>query len=133
MPRNAVEYSDDYKSFSTTVEVDKKNAWLKFDFLNRKVRPTNYSIQTIDLPSGNSHLKSWVIDGSNSDKNWKILDSRNNETCLDDNLAENTFDIHENLDADEYYRYLRIRQTGLNSRKTSQLIINALEFFGTII
>ena len=132
-PRNAVELTNNHLSFSTTTKIDKSNGWLKFDFLGRKVHPTNYSIRSCNVAKGNSHLKDWVIEGSNSDKNWKILDSRENENCLNDRLAENTFKIQEDLKDEEYYRYLRIRQTGLNFRQTSQLMLNSLEFFGTII
>ena len=76
-----------------------------------------------------------MIEGSNSDRNddWKILNSRINESCLNDRLAENTFKIQNDLKKNEFYRYLRIRQTGLNWKGTSQLIFNSLECFGTII
>ena len=98
IPRNAVDFQS-ISCFSTTVKVDKSNAWLKFDFLNSKVQPTYYSIQSFNNSVGYHHLKSWVIEGSNSDRNddWKILDSRINESCLNDRLAENTFKIQNDL------------------------------------
>ena len=77
----------------------------------------------------------WVLEGSNSDdeNDWKILDSRNNDTSLDSSSAENTFKIKENIGASEYFRYIRIRQTGLNSRRSNKLVVNAIEFFGEVI
>lgn len=134
VPRNAVDFAHRRLIF-TSGEINKTNSWLKFDFLNRKVHPTYYSIKTWELAKGNFHLKTWVIEGSNTDRDsdWKILDSRKNETCLDSSFAENTFKIQTNLDDNEYFRYLRIRQNGLNSRKTDQLVVGSMEFFGTII
>ena len=49
---------------------------------------------------------------------------------MDDSGVIKTFELNSN---DESYRYLRIRQTGLNSHKNNSLIFSALEFFGTFI
>ena len=87
------------------------------------------------MPKGNSHLKSWVIEGSNTnlEKDWLILDSRNNLDCFDTNKAEFTFDISKKIGYNESFRYLRLRQTDVNSRNTNQLILSALEYFGALI
>ena len=131
-PRNAVDFNKKYNVFSSHIG---PNSWLKIDFIYRKVHPTHYSIQTWPNPKGQGHIQNWVIEGSNTDRDddWKILDSRKNERSLDDKLAENTFNIQTQLEDNEYFRYLRIRQTGLNSHHTNQLIIGSLEFFGAII
>lgn len=79
-------------------------------------------------------MKNWVIEGSNTGQNdWKILDSQNNVTCLDDKSVIHTFDIKEKLSNDEYYRFLRLRQTGPSSVNYYQLCLSALEYFGSII
>lgn len=80
-------------------------------------------------------MKFWVIEGSNDDgenKKWKILDQRRNVTCLDGLGAQNTFDIMENLEPNECFRFLRVRQTGPDSSNLYFLTFSALEFFGTI-
>ena len=104
-------------------------------FVSRKVHTTHYSIKTWGLPQGNSHMKNWVFECSKSDKDddWKILDSRKDQKCLDKSSAENTFEIQNKLEDNEYYRYIRIRLTGVNSRHTFQMVINSLELFGTIM
>lgn len=56
-----------------------------------------------------------------------------NSSCLNNSNVLNTFQIHEKLDENQYFRYLRIRQNGLNCAGTYQLSICSLEFFGTII
>lgn len=59
-----------------------------FDFKYRKVRPNYYSIRSCD----GSHLKNWVIEGSNNQDYWEILDTRNDETSLCVNFAENNLE-----------------------------------------
>lgn len=130
-PQNAV----DFVKTSPVSTTDKKNSWIMNDFCERKVHPTHYSIKTWNMPKGNSHLKNWVIEGSNSniEKDWIVLDSRKDINCLDSNLAEVTFELNNKISNNEYFRYLRLRQTGLNTRNTNQLILSSLEFFGTLI
>ena len=70
----AVDLDDDTHYFQS---VSIPNSWLKFDFKERKIRPSNYSIRTRhDCDQGGYHPKNWVIEGSNTDNDndWKILD-----------------------------------------------------------
>lgn len=131
-------------SAKLTVDLDSKNSglitdgeqnsWLMYDFKNRKVRPTHYSIRSWAWSPNCHHLKDFVIEGSNTGgKDWKVLDSQNNATCLNGNGVFNTFKIKENLSSDEYYRFLRLRQTGKNFAGNDQLCLNSLEYFGSII
>lgn len=75
----------------------------------------------------------WVIEGSNtnSDYDWKVLDSQANNKSLDYKSAEKTFDISANLDKNESFRYLRLRVTGSNNF-THVLYVSAIEFFGQL-
>lgn len=112
------------------------NQWLKYDFTRFKIRPNYYSIRTRhDHGSGYSHLKNWVIEGSNTDNedDWKILDERNEIDCLDNYSAMKSFKIQKTLDKNEYYRYLRLRCTGMNTGDNYLLILSALEYFGYLI
>lgn len=106
--------------------------WVKIDFKEKSVRPTNYSIRTWYMGPMNSHLMNWTIEGSNNNEDWKVLDKRVNEKSLDDMSAENTFDISTKLEKNESFRYLRLRVTGPNSRNTNILFASAIEFFGEL-
>ena len=128
LPSYAVDFNDKSGSYSSKGE---KDSLLKFDFIERKIHPSYFSIRTWNNSKGHSHLQNWVIEGSNTNKenDWVILDSRNNNVLLDDYNDENTFRINNtNLNSGEFYRYLRIRQTGPNSHGTNQIVINAIEF-----
>lgn len=111
-----------------------ENSWLKYDFLNRKISLSSYSIKTrTDEGEGWHHLTNWVLEGSNSDNDndWMILDVRENFKLLDGAGLFHNFKVngdHKN----EFFRYIRIRQTGLNSAGYNYLTVKAIEFFGSI-
>lgn len=126
---NVVDY-DNKNSYISVASISSN--WVKLDFKEKSVRPTNYSIRTWNMGPGNSHLMNWSIEGSNDDTDWRVLDSRVNEKSLDDSSSENTFDISTKLASDEAFRYLRLRVTGPNSRNTNLLFVSAIEFFGKL-
>lgn len=127
--KNVVDYEDDKQVFES---LNNEKSWLSFDFIKNKVRPSHYSIRSTNYGAKNECLQHWCIEGSNDNENWKILDTRSDEKSLLENRAENTFSIKNNLEKDEYYRYLRIRQTGLNSSGNNELFFSSIEFFGNI-
>lgn len=112
---------------------NKENSWLKYDFKDRKVMPTQYSIRSKPFGPSNDHPTDWVIEGSNNDSDWCLLDSRSGEKSLCAESVVRTFDIKKAEKGNEYYRYLRIRQTGRNACGYFYLGFSALEYFGTII
>ncbi|KAK8849943.1 hypothetical protein M9Y10_018534 [Tritrichomonas musculus] len=98
---------------------------------------TKYSMRS--RPDGNKgyyHLKSWVIEGSNTgnDDDWKTLDKKNSIGLLDGRSASQTFEIPSHLGQNEYFKCLRVRITGPNSYGENyyNLISSALEYFGFI-
>lgn len=128
---NSVDLNNPRNYFQSNNERD---AWLQYDFKDKKIRPTHYSIRSRH-DFKNNFMVNWIIEGSNSDgenKDWKILDRRSNVTCLCEQNAQNTFDINSILEPNESFRFLRIRQTGSDSDGLYYLTFSALEFFGTI-
>lgn len=101
------------------------DSFLKYDFIKRKVHPTSYLITTHNC----HNPRNWVIEGSNNDNNWIILDTRQNETCLTGEWVTCMFDIKSH---DKSYRYLRIRRTGKNSDNSYLLCFSSLDFIGTL-
>lgn len=71
-----------------------------------------------------------VIEGSNNDDDWKILDERKNEDCLIGLKLQHTFDIQTNFGINESFRYLQIRSIGADCSGDNYLVFSALEYFG---
>ena len=113
-----------------------QNSWLKFDFGDKKVQPNKYSIRTRHDCNG-YHPRNWVIEGTNvdsdNDEDWQQLDSRQNDTFLNNANVVHTYDISEGKTNKEFFRYLRIRQTGVDSSSNCHLTVSALELFGYLI
>ena len=133
VPRNAVDLDNTQNYFCSCNE---PRDWLRYDFIGNKVIPTHYSIRTRH-DGDNNHPRSWVIEGSNtggdSDSEWTILDSHENDSTLQGKNFSYTFDTKTKESSKEGYRYLRIRQTGNCSSNNHYTTISALEYFGTLI
>ena len=106
-----------------------ENAFLTYDFKTRKVHPTHYTIRTRNSYD-HYHPCNWVIEGSNDGLNWKQLDRRENERSLVGLDIKKTFCIEQSLEANERYRYLRIKLIGADSDGNYYLVFSALEYFG---
>ena len=127
-PYNCVDLKDKKSCFESG---DEEDSWICYDFQNLKVRPNSYSIRS--YMNGDNHLQSWCIEGSNDKENWTILDERRNETSLDGTGRTNTFTTNRNEYDEEFYRYLRLRQTGPSTINSFVISISALEYFGSIV
>lgn len=106
-PRNAVDVHNEKNYFQSN---SYDNSWLKYDFIDRRVSPSAYSLRT-KHDCNYHHPRNCYIEGSNtdSDSDWSILDSHQNYTTFMQPNVTCTFDIQKEK---ESYRYLRIRQTG---------------------
>lgn len=131
-PKNAVDLnniSNYYESINDTYD-----QWLRYDFKERKIRPTGYSIRTRHN-SDCFNPQSWCIEVSNTgnDNDWKIVDSRTNATSLQKGNQLDTFEIGQKLHNNESYRFIRLRQTGQSTYNSNYLVISALEYFGELL
>lgn len=131
-PKNAVDF-DDIQSFYAS-QNDKYDQWIQFDFKERKIVPTHYSIRTRS-DNDNCNPQNWCIEVSNTknDNDWKVIDSRSNVLSIQKKNQIATFDINQQFSPNECYRYIRLRQTGKSTGNFNYLIISALEFFGKLI
>ena len=110
------------------------NSWLLYDFKDKKVKPSSYSIKSHHFGGrGSYHPQTWVIEGSNDKNDWKILDSRNEDNSLNSRSVSHNFKIQNKLGKNDYYRYLRIKQTGVTVRNDNYFGFSSLEYFGSII
>ena len=129
VPSHALHY-DSIIFFQTNPFPD---SWFCIDFKKIKVKPSHYSIKSnTGGGRGYFHLQSWNIEGSNDKLSWDVLDSRRGEKSLDDRGVSNTFEIQNKQYANNYYRYIRIIQRGLNTHNSNSLAFTAIEFFGDI-
>jgi hypothetical protein len=110
--------------FSST---DIKNAWFCFDFKDRRVRVTHYSIQS--WQGGQGELMTWKVDGSEDGKNWTVLDRHQESSALLGGSTTGSFQIENPT----VVRMIRVTQTGTSHDNDYQLCCGAFEVFGTLL
>lgn len=128
LPQNAILYNDRVKGFETKNE---ENPWICIDFKKHRVIPKFYTIRSWNWSSFGSHPKNWVIEGSNDNNKYEILDEQKNCSLLKGSSISHTFSIEKN--ENKKYRFLRMRSTGEDWMNTNYLSINSIEFNGLLI
>jgi small GTP-binding protein len=102
------------------------NSWIRFDFKDRRVCIDSY---TVNSGMTDNWLKSWVLQLSNDCQKWIPI-----HTTSDCNLGGRNVTRHFGCSTSvkEYYRYIRLRQTGPNANNSHQLGLGNIEFFGKL-
>lgn len=128
-PINSILYDDETRYF---LSASQKNSWICFDFKNHRIIPTNYTIRSFNASENEgAHPKSWVIEGSNDNQEWEILDQQKDCSLLNGMNLVHTFPI-DNQD-NKNFRFIRMRQTMHNWIFSYCLCIDSIEFYGTLI
>lgn len=111
---------------------DQPNGWICYEFKERHVTPTSYSIRSYwnSNGPGGCHLKSWVLEGSKDGESWTVLDQRENNSELNDKNVTRNFTISSNLG--ECFRFIRLRQTGKSHEGKNYIMISSFELFGSL-
>ena len=102
------------------------NSWWKFDFKDRKVSPTNYTLK--HGYSKGYALKSWDLEGSNDDTNWTKLSTHKNDLSLRKSKTK-TFGIPAHSGS---YRYFRLIMTDKNSSNSWTFCLGGIELYGVL-
>ena len=107
------------------------NAWICYDFKERRVIPTSYTVKASQSAPGYYHLKSWVIEVSNDRYSWTEIDRRDNNNDVNGDYATANFKI-SNVPS-ESFRCFRLRQSGKNHYGSHGFMLAAMEVFGTLV
>ena len=117
--------SDSYVWFATQ---DIKNSYIMFDFKQRTVSLTGYSLKTHSY-EGNGHITGWKINGSNDKITWDEVDEVAMTELLGTLGAEHYFKLET---PSRFYRYFQLIQTRKNTKGFYNLRLSRVEFFGSI-
>jgi hypothetical protein len=107
---------------------DAPNSWICFDFKENYV-----SLQHYTLKSHEGYLDffiEWVIEGSNDGNTWKVLDNRNTRDLCGTSRVK-TYECSTSK-SNEFFRFIRMRQTGKNSNNEDHLFLTNIELFGLL-
>ena len=124
--------------FSSTSSSDDSS--ITFIFNRKSVNTIAYAIRTSSAPEGGQHLKSWVLEGSNSNSTengsniitkWIEVDSQIDCAALNGPSKAMLFQCKNNNAG--FFKFFRLRQTGPSHKgKGTGFSINNIEFFGQL-
>lgn len=131
-PENVVDYENNYNEFCSK---NTSNAFLLFDFKDKSIQLTNYSIRSRESNKNGAHIRNWVVEVSNDEKHWKEVDQHSNDSTLNNSNITATFSVN-NIN-NEFYQFIRLRQTGYSwsgypNRNNYYFAISFIEFFGIL-
>jgi hypothetical protein len=109
---------------------DQPNSWIQFDFKDRRISVTNYTIKSDG--QGGYHLVEWSIEGSNDGNTWIPVDARHTEDLCGDFVVK-SYACESRKSAPQFFRFIRLIQTGKNSSNSDYLLLGNLEFFGDVM
>jgi hypothetical protein len=131
--RNAVDLDEDSSFCSNGEGGDighSPNNWICYDFRDRRIAPTHYTIRSeYDDRSNSINLRSWAVEVSNDGRNWQQIDRRENNRDLNGYNLTKTFAVQK----EEMGRYVRLVNIGRNHHGTNALCLTAWELFGTLV
>lgn len=128
-PKNLV----DYEKKNYYDSKDDENTYICFDFKERSIQLTSYSIESENSDAYTGHLKNWIIEVSNDGKNWIEIDRHVNDGSLNGPSIVGTFKIRKSLD--DFYQYVRLLQTGNTwypYGNHNQFYFPLIEFYGKL-
>jgi len=106
------------------------NSWIQFDFKERKVSITSYTMNDYH------RVKSWKVEGSTDGSTFEIIDNKvdttdfqNSNQHFNDPISQKNFPVQPN---NKYYRYIRITSTSKSWYKLDYFILYRVEFFGFV-
>ena len=118
----------DYGTIEDWWTKDEPNSWVSFDFKEKKVSLSSYTLKSRTDWDEKQPVQ-WEIEGSNDESSWVSLDSRNTQ-------EQRGFGAVKNYSCNKgnhgFYRFIRMRQTGLNSSGAHYLVLSQIELFGKL-
>ena len=128
---NLIKYSsnhinDYFRNSGGSNDYTEKDGWIEFDFQQRKVNLTSYTIRTRNC----YYPKTWRVLGSNDRKNWDIINEQTNNSEINGLNTLHRFECNTN---NNYYQYIRyIQDDAWTSSRKYNICLSCFEFFGAI-
>ena len=104
-----------------------QGSWICFDFKEHRVVPSSYTLRSISCRPGDRHPRSWVLEGSNDNKEWTTLDEEPDNSYLNGSKKIRSFNI--NKPNSKELQFIRMRITGPNWYGDNCLVIELIELF----
>jgi hypothetical protein len=108
----------------------KEEAWLQFDFKDRRISPDCYVLELTTFHE--LEWVTWSLEGSNDGLEWKYLDTQRGEALVGHD-ARRAYMYQLKESASSYYRFLRLARCSPIPRRHLWYSLSDVEFFGRIM
>jgi hypothetical protein len=105
------------------------NNWICYDFKERRIVPTHYTIRTYWSRPGYSHLKAWFVETSPDRSSWREVTREEGIKRLNGCRFTATFSVAGGREC----RFIRLVTIGRKHYENDQLRISAREVFENLI
>jgi hypothetical protein len=106
-----------------------RNNWICYNFKERRIAPTYYTIRTYDAGSSMFHLKSWLVETSADGEDWREVGREEDNKQLAGRDFTGTFAVAGGVEC----RFIRLVNIGRNHYGSDCVMISAWEIFGRLI
>jgi hypothetical protein len=106
-----------------------RNNRVCYDFKERRIVPTHYTVRRHYGPPGNPHLKSWLVDTSADGESWREVAREEDNQQLNGSRFTGTFAVAGGREC----RFIRLVNVGRNYFGDDTFRISAWETFGSLI
>lgn len=125
----------DYQNNNYYHSNDIKDGCVCFDFKERRIQLSNYSIKSAGNRQNDNNLRNWSIEVSNDGQNWEEVDRHSEDSTLNGEELKSIFNVTKEQTSS--YRFIRLHQTGYSWNGYPQensyfLSIYSIEFFGKL-
>jgi hypothetical protein len=108
-----------------------RDTWLCYEFKNKRIKPTHYSLRSRwDGSTNNNNPRHWDVEVFNDGVEWIVVDQRR------DNAEQNAKNVVRSFAVGpcEYCKYIRMHNQGLSwAGKTNRVIaVSSSEIFGQV-
>ena len=124
-PKNLVDYENDNNFYHSN---NTSNIFIQFDFKDKLIQLTNYSIRSRESNKNGAHIRNWVVEVSNDGENWEKIDEHVNDSTLKNKSVA----VFKTKKQDDFYRYIQLRQTGEGWSGDYYFAIYCFDIFGKL-
>lgn len=128
-PEYLIEQEDRLTHWETSSR--KPNPWVKFEFVDYKVKLSGYVLQSTEIATDDLDPNSWIVVGSNDGEEWFILDDQEDTRALSGPKVTEYFHCSEK-ESEEAFKYIKIQMVEPNYHGDWTFRLAQVEFFGTI-
>lgn len=135
IPKRSMNFGSSNENIINNILSDNSRYWVSsdpefgeqpnfiIDFKLNSVLVTHYSIET----APKIYNRNWILEGSNDLQNWIEIDRRDDEMSSNKDHQILTFECPNNHN---FFKFIRMRVTGFNSKHDFRLALSRFELFG---